>query len=242
MLIETFDSLRVLTPLSVMVRLLCAVICGGLIGLERERKGRAAGFRTYMLVCMGAAITMMLGQYQYLMATGQWSRIADELALKTDVSRFGAQVINGIGFLGAGTIIVTSHRKVKGVTTAAGLWASACMGIAIGAGFYECMLLGFLLILLCFRLLRSVENYIALYSRDMNVYVEFAGMESLGHIFEAMGNLGVRVIDAEVDHGRDDGGRRPSAVLYLYLSTRQDHAKVLAELSKIDGIHLVDEV
>lgn len=242
MFIDALDSLRALTPLSGMVRLVCAVMFGGLIGLERERKGRAAGFRTYMLVCLGASITMMLGQYEYLMVTGQWSSIAAETGIKTDVSRFGAQVINGVGFLGAGTIVVTSHRRVKGVTTAAGLWASACMGIAIGAGFYECMLMGFMLILLCFQLLRLVENHITSNSRDMNVYVEFDGMELLGNIFELMGELGVHVYDVEIDHGQNDNSPKTSAMLYLRLSERHDHAKVLAEVSKISGIHLVEEV
>ncbi|NLU33302.1 MAG: MgtC/SapB family protein [Clostridiaceae bacterium] len=242
MFIDALDSLRALTPLSGMVRLVCAVMFGGLIGLERERKGRAAGFRTYMLVCLGASITMMLGQYEYLMVTGQWSSIAAETGIKTDVSRFGAQVINGVGFLGAGTIVVTSHRRVKGVTTAAGLWASACMGIAIGAGFYECMLMGFMLILLCFQPLRLVENHITSNSRNMNVYVEFDGMELLGNIFELMGELGVHVYDVEIDHGQNDNSPKTSAMLYLRLSERHDHAKVLAEVSKISGIHLVEEV
>ena len=125
-------------PLSAAVRLTVAMICGGIIGLERGRRRRPAGFRTHMLVCMGAALTMLIGQY---VAT----RLAADPSLAgrtTDVARLGAQVINGIGFLGAGTIIVTGRQEVKGLTTAAGLWASACMGLAIGAGFYLGALLG----------------------------------------------------------------------------------------------------
>lgn len=86
-----------------------------------------------MLVCLGAALTMLLSQYEYYMVTHEWAQLASEVGIRTDVSRFGAQVINGIGFLGAGTIIVTGRQEVKGLTTAAGLWASACMGLAIRA-------------------------------------------------------------------------------------------------------------
>ena len=149
-----WDYLRELNLASVLLRLLLAMLFGGLIGMERGRKGRAAGFRTYMLVCLGAALTMLLSQYEYVMLETRWAPLAAEMGMRTDVARFGAQVINGIGFLGAGTIIVTGRQEVKGLTTAAGLWASACMGLAIGAGFYECVLLGFLLIFLSIRLLR----------------------------------------------------------------------------------------
>ena len=118
--------LRELHFASVVVRLALAMLLGGCIGLERGRKRRPAGFRTYMLVCLGAALTVLLSLYEFTMVTGPWSDICAEIGIKTDVSRFGAQVINGIGFLGAGTILVTGRQQVKGLTTAAGLWASAC--------------------------------------------------------------------------------------------------------------------
>ena len=156
LLIEVLEPLRELSTVSVLLRLVLAMLFGGMIGLERGKKGRAAGFRTYMLVCLGAALTMLLSQYEYYMLTHDWAELAAEIGLRTDVSRFGAQVVNGIGFLGAGTIIVTGRQEVKGMTTAAGLWASACTGLAIGAGFYECVLLAFLLISLVIRVLPHV--------------------------------------------------------------------------------------
>ena len=135
-----------------MLRIILALLMGGLIGMERERKRRPAGFRTYMLVALGAALTVILSQYLDYMINNPWAEISASIGVKTDASRFGAQVINGVGFLGAGTIIVTGRQEVKGLTTAAGLWASACMGLAIGAGFYECMIIGFILIFLCMRI------------------------------------------------------------------------------------------
>ena len=167
---------------SVMFRLILAMVCGGMIGLERGRKRRPAGFRTYMLVCLGAALTMLLSQYEFAMVMGPWNGIAQELGMKTDVSRFGAQVINGIGFLGAGTILVTGRQEVKGLTTAAGLWASACMGLAIGAGFYECVVLCTVLIFLCMRFLPAFENYLVEKARFINIYVEFRSLDDLGAI------------------------------------------------------------
>ena len=121
---EIMTYLKEPNTVSMLVRLTLAAFCGGLIGIGRVKKRRPAGFRTHTLVCLGAALTMIISQY--LWARGQ----------STDLSRLGAQVINGIGFLGAGTIIVTGRQQIKGLTTAAGLWASACMGLAIGAGFY----------------------------------------------------------------------------------------------------------
>ena len=130
------DYLREINTASVLLRLTLAMFCGGMIGLERARKHRPAGFRTYMLVCMGAALTMLLSQYENHMLHSVWAPIASEIGIRTDVSRFGAQVINGIGFLGTGTILITEQREVKGLTTAAGLWGTAGIGLAIGAGFY----------------------------------------------------------------------------------------------------------
>ena len=137
---EILDYLRQFNAASVFFRMTMAVICGGIIGMDREHKHRPAGFRTYMLVCMGAALTMLLGQYEDMMLHTQWASAWGTVGQSTDVSRMGAQVINGIGFLGTGTILVTGQQEVKGLTTAAGLWSSACMGLAIGAGFYECLL------------------------------------------------------------------------------------------------------
>ena len=105
------------------VRMFLAVLCGGIIGIEREYKHRPAGFRTHTLITIGATLTTLTSQF--LVKQG----------LATDPARLGAQVIAGMGFIGAGAIIVTARRQVKGLTTAAGLWTSAIMGLAIGAGF-----------------------------------------------------------------------------------------------------------
>lgn len=130
--IERFLSidLSVLSLPTIFLRVALAVGVGGIIGLERDLKNHAAGFRTYILVCLGSTIVMMTNQF-----------ILD-MYQSGDPARMGAQVISGIGFLGAGTIMVTNNNHVKGLTTAAGLWSAACIGLAIGIGFYEGALAG----------------------------------------------------------------------------------------------------
>ena len=120
-----------LTITEILIRMILGMLFSGILGYEREQKGRPAGFRTYIVVCMGAEIAMMTGIYLKIY-------MGDP-----DSSRIAAQVISGISFLGAGTILVTKQNQVKGLTTAAGLWAGACLGLALGAGFYSGAIVGF---------------------------------------------------------------------------------------------------
>jgi putative Mg2+ transporter-C (MgtC) family protein len=225
-----------------MLRLLLAMVFGGMIGLDRGRKRRAAGMRTYMLVCMGATLTVLLSLYEYTMVTGPWADLAAEIGIRTDVSRFGAQVINGIGFLAAGTIIVTGRQEVKGMTTAAALWASACMGLAIGAGFYECVALAFLLIFLSIRLLPMVENYMVENAKNMNIYVEFQSLDDVGAIINRIKSQDVQIYEVEIDHGREEKSRNPSAVFFIRLHRKQIHAQVLAAIWELDTVLTIDEI
>ena len=136
-MLTIFDSLRDLSFWAVLVRLLLACFCGTLVGLERSAKNRPAGFRTHILVCLGAAVAAVTGLYIYL-----------GLELPSDMARISGQVISGLGFIGAGTIIITKKLTIKGLTTAAGLWTTGIIGIAIGSGYYELGILGTGLVLL----------------------------------------------------------------------------------------------
>lgn len=241
-MIDALDPLRQLNMGSILLRMTLAMLFGGLIGLERGRKRRPAGFRTYMLVCLGAALTMMLGQYEYELLSTYWAATTSNLSIRTDISRIGAQVINGIGFLGAGTIIVTGRQEVKGLTTAAGLWASACMGLSIGSGFYECVLLAFVLILLTMRLLPHVEAIMLERARNMNLYVEFQSMDNIGEILDRIKEQAVQIYEVELDRGREEGTRNPSAIFTLRLQKRLPHSQVLAAISDLDCIYTIDEI
>ena len=193
------DYLRELNFVSVALRLLLSAVIGFSLGMERGRKRRPAGCRTYMLVCMGATLTLLLSQYEYYMLTNRWYDLALEIGIRTDVSRFGAQVINGVGFLGAGTILVTGRREVKGLTTAAGLWASACMGLAIGAGFYESVVLGTVLIFLSMRFLPTIENMMVERAPFLNIYVEFESLDNIGAIIGRIKEQNSQILDVEIE-------------------------------------------
>ena len=234
--------LREFNIVSVLLRLFLALLFGGLLGLERVSRHKAAGLRTYMLVCLGATLTMLLGQYQSYMLDTAWAGAVAQVGMRTDISRFSAQVINGIGFLGAGTIIVTGHQAVKGLTTAAGLWASACMGLVIGAGFYECVLLGIILMFLCMRLLTPIETHLIEKSRNMNLYIEFESMEDVRTIAGRLREHGVHIYDIDLDRGKKEEERNPSAVFSLRLEQRQSHTRIIAALFELEHIKLIEEV
>ena len=241
-LITAFDGIRDVSLASLIIKITLAVFFGGLIGLERGQKHRAAGSRTYMIVCLGAALTMILSQYEYYLLSNNWAEISQFLGIKTDVSRFGAQVINGIGFLGAGTIIVTGRQEVKGLTTAAGLWASACMGLAIGAGFYECAILGFALILITTVLFNKLGSWIVTRARNMDLYVEFAEMENLGAIINTIKGMNIQIFDVDIQREKTSNGVTIGAVLSTRLPKGQTHSHVMSTISKFDFVTLVDEI
>ncbi len=227
---------------SVVLRLLLAMIIGGCIGLERGRKRRPAGFRTYMLVCLGATLTVLLSQYEFTMVQGPWRELAQQIGIKTDVSRFGAQVINGIGFLGAGTILVTGHQQVTGLTTAAGLWASACTGLAVGAGFYECVLVAFPLIFLSIRVFPIVDVMIQEFSRDINLYIEFSSMNQVGNIINHLKAQDVQIYEVDIERGREKQSRNPSAFFSVRMNQKQTHSQLLSNLAGLDGICVIEEI
>ena len=238
---NVMEYLRQLNMVSMMLRIVLAVIMGGLIGLERERKRRPAGFRTYIIVAVGATVTILLSQYLDLMLKGAWSQQAALVGVSHDVSRFGAQVINGMGFLGAGTIIVTGRDQVKGLTTAAGLWASACLGLAIGAGFYECMIVAVALISMCMYIFPRVENHLKYSSRSMNISIELESMENVGEMANYLREAGVKIYDLEINRSKESAGAQFGCRYGTLLPKGMRHAELLAELSTLDGVTFIEE-
>ena len=241
-MLTQLDYLRDLNTASVFIRLILALILGGLIGLDRALRHRPAGPRTYALVCVGAALTMVLSQYEYVMLTTDWAPMAEAVGLKTDVSRFGAQVINGIGFLGAGTVIATNQQKVKGLTTASGLWASACLGLVVGSGFYEAAIFAFLLILVTMWLLRPLEEVITERSRNINIYVEFRSIADMGEILKTIKDQDINIFDMDIHHGKEQIVQKPNAVLYLRMPHRAPHHELITLLSDLDEVYTVKEI
>ena len=229
-------ELRELNEISIVVRYVLAVLCGGIIGLEREHKHRPAGFRTHILVCIGAASTSLTGQYLLTLSTmGNGPFISDPL-------RLSAQVIAGIGFIGAGTIIVTKRRQVKGLTTAAGLWTSAIVGIAIGVGFYEAAVFTTFLIMFTELLLAKIDRFILANSKNVNVYVEYDTDDTLQKIMNELKIRDVQIVDFEVTKTSTDSNAHISAIFSLQLTKKMPQNRVLTALSKIDGVKDVEEL
>lgn len=241
-MITALDYYRNLNIESVILRLALAMLFGGLIGLEGGRKGRAAGFRTYMLVSLGATLTILLGQYEFEMLRTHWSAVKALTGTHVDIARFGAQVINGIGFLGAGTIIVTGKQQVKGVTTAAGLWTSACAGLAIGAGFYECILLVYPIVLFVVRFLPIWEEHIIDTMRNMNIHVEYDATENIGEILKKLRELDTQIYEVDIHRPGSDSNSRPSAIFTLRLCRGMTHARMLAYISQLECISSAEEI
>ena len=229
-MLSCFDFLRELTLLSVTVRMVLASLCGGLIGVEREYKRRPAGFRTHILICLGAAMTTLTSQYLCM------------VHYYTDAARLGAQVIAGVGFIGAGTIIVTRRQRVKGLTTAAGLWAAAIVGLAIGAGFYEGGLFATALILLAELLFSKLEYHILHNAPEANLYLEYADRDCLDRVLQVFQDRGVKVLDMEIT--RSDGSEQHNAcVLFnLRLSKHGSVEWLLSALYHIEGVVSAEEL
>ena len=223
-------ELRELTYLAVGLRLLTALIMGGVLGLERGMKNRPAGLRTYMLVCVGSCLIMMTNQYIY-QATGTG-----------DPTRMSAQVISGIGFLGAGTIVVTQHNQIKGLTTAAGLWACAAAGLALGIGFYEAALAGGAAIYVVLTLLQRMDDRMHRKGRLLDIYFELAKGYPLGEFVRSVRSLDLDIssIHMESDVVLSDGSS--AFIATVKTKSRTDHKNILALLNKLEGLAYLEEI
>lgn len=221
------DELRDITTLSVLFRLFLAVMCGGIIGIEREHKRRPAGFRTHILICLGASMTTLTSQFLFY-----------NLNLYTDIGRLGAQVVAGIGFIGAGAIIVTKRRQVKGLTTAAGLWTCAIIGLAIGAAFYEVAVISTVVILIAEIFFVKFEYWVLVNSRNLNIYVEYEDNENLDNVIRLIKGYRVVVIDLEITKS----GNNACAIFQLQLPKKISHDKIMTAISAAEGIVSVEEL
>lgn len=234
------NMMRGISFSALICKLLLSILLGGLLGLEREKKGYPAGIRTHMLVCIGAALTMILGQYEAVLIQ---SGMIGDVGFKVDTSRFGAQVINGIGFLGAGTILVNGRKEVKGLTTATGLWAAGCLGLVIGSGFYEGALGSFFCIFLSVTVFKRLEQWMLSRIKIMNLYMEFDSLTDIPEIVRSIQEQKITILDMEVMGGEDRRGRRGAKGNFLLkITEKMEHVEVLDHLSEIMGVRKVDEL
>ena len=224
------DYLHEVNLVSMLVRFAIALLGGGIIGMSRGKRQHAAGLRTHLLVCIGAASVMMTSLYQ-----------AQNLGVPGDAFRMPAQVVSGVGFLGAGSILVTGKRHVTGLTTAAGLWASACMGLAAGAGFYEGALMMCILIYIVLVSLNKLDSTHVKASRVMNVYVELKSGVPLSALLRAVKSLGIQINDIQ-----DIGSRSAETHGYILeleiMRPELGHVEAAEQVAKIEQVEFCEEM
>ena len=215
---------------SVALRLLLALLMGGLIGMERGRHGRAAGMRTHVLVCVGACMTALVGLYLL------------QINPNEDASRIAAQVISGIGFLGAGTIMIRNQSVITGLTTAAGLWTSAGVGLALGVGFYEAAAAAGLAVFFVLTVLQRFDNRIHRKARFLELYIEIAESLGIGDVIKQLRQQNVEIIGMQMERRDVDEDGVRALIVTLKAEKRIEHMVLIDKIRKLDGIIHVEEL
>ena len=218
--------------LQIALRLACAMVVGLVIGLEREFTHRPAGLRTHILVALGACVASVLGEMIFCNMNGN-----------ADPARISAQVITGVGFLGAGTIIVTRRNQIKGLTTAAGLWAAAGVGLALGIGFYEAALFGGFAIFTVMTLLQKMDNRMHRKTKTIEVYMEVTADLTLGELLRIFREAEYEVQDVQRESSlENDAAGNRAYIAILKAKTRRNHAEVLEAVRQLPGLVYVEEL
>lgn len=226
--------LRQMNLTSILLRFILATVCGSVIGFERGKKRHAAGLRTHIVVCIGAMSVMLVNQY-----------IITYFNINSDPARMGAQVISGIGFLGAGTIVTTGHHRgqqVKGLTTAAGLWASACMGLAIGVGFYEGAIIMCIFLFLVIVSLNQLDERYLKATSTLRIYLEYSSTVPFSTLLRALRQQGWHM--TYVEHlNRETSGHINEILLGLQRTGRDSNPSDVIEIIRnVDGVLFVEDI
>lgn len=230
------------------IRLLLSIIIGGIVGYDREFKNRPAGFRTHILVCIGstvaALIEMQLGYsiVQEIVKNPELTGV-----LKVDSGRISAQVISGVGFLGAGTII-RNKGSVKGLTTAASIWAVACVGLAIGMGFYTISILSAFGIFIALVFLKTFQNKFIIKLEEIKFEVKYDNkIEAIKEIDECLLDMEINIENIEfnsIDKNRGGESLESTCIYTILVPHNIDLNLLICDLSSGDnilGLKLLDK-
>ena len=233
------DPLRGFSFFGVLFRLVLALCCGGVIGYGRSKKDCAAGLRTYMLISLGAALSILVTLYEYEMLQTAWADTVAQVGEKFDASRLASQVITGIGFLGAGTILKVAHQQVKGLTTATGLFTTACMSLAAGAGYYECVVTVLVLIVLVLNVMAPLEILFKRRLRNITLNVEMDSVEDVGKVTAAIEREKARVFDVDIE-----SVEAPASAIFILQMSRDNssHSGMLSSMAELDCVRSVQEL
>ncbi len=223
-MITIFNAVRGIDFLSVLVKMICAFILGGLIGLERSYNHKNAGFRTHILVCIGACVASLTGLFLYL-----------GLKVPTDMSRIGAQVVTGLGFIGAGTIVVTRKKTVKGLTTAAGLWTDGVIGIAVGAGFYEGAILSVFLVLLAETYFANIKAHMHR-SPEFKLVVSYFKKDNLDDVLRYCKDRSLAITNLQITGTNENNISMYSGMITLRPDQPVNQKELVEHIDSMNGI------
>lgn len=230
-LTQFLDIVHGFTIAGIVIRFLFATMVGTVVGIDREMKNRSAGIKTHVLVCLGACMVSTTSQYVSLFFQG----------VDGDINRLGAQVISGVGFLGVGTILVTGKNQVRGLTTAAGLWVCACVGLAAGIGFIEGAAIAFFFIIFTLKVLNLVDNKIHMYAKNFELYIEFENTKSVRFFIDDMHKKDISIYELSVNKS-DIKGQGPIAIVRVGVSNIKDRPAFIENLRENEYISFVEEL
>ena len=228
---QIIDYLQGTSNIAVGIRLVIATIFGGLVGWERIIKHHSAGIKTHALVSLGSASATALNIYLAMLP-----------GLNADVSRIPAGVVSGIGFLGAGTIIVTGRKQIKGLSTAATLWVTSCMGMAIGAGYLEIGFVCLLMVGFSNVLLLQLSNHVEGYSKYMSIYIEVNKNRGVTKLSKFIMDQGFTISSMTKSKEKTLESSDTGLLLDLDLDKKRSHDEVLNMLGDLEYVNYVEEV
>ena len=225
------DYLQGMNDGAVAIRLVLATLCGSLIGWERVVRRHSAGIRTFALVSLGSAVSTVLNLYLAILPN-----------MGADVSRIPAGVVSGIGFLGAGTIIVTGRNQIKGLTTAASLWVASCMGMAFGAGYVFVGFVCFALVMIANVVLVHVSQQIEENSRYVSIYIEVEETNGVKKLRKKFSEMGYSISSMNKTKDKTLSGSDTALMIELDFGSKHSHQELLEALNNLDFVSYVEEV
>jgi len=228
MVLENIRILSDLNLLSIIVRISLALVLGGILGMERQQKQRPAGFRTYIIVCLGATLACITNVYMVNYLGGG------------DPARIPAQVISGIGFLGAGTILVTRNSHVKGLTTAAGLWCVATIGIAVGCGFYTGAIICTLAIEFSLAFLMYFDKKLSYNSKYLSFYAEFSDSKYIRELVTFAKKENISLHDLDMFKAPDS--QNIMATFTIQMKNKSMREETSDKISNFNGLIFIEEL
>lgn len=230
---EWLQYIQEWNSVSIILRLVLSTFFGALIGLERSAQKHSTGTRTFALVCLGSSLATMMNLYLVIMDNGIFS---------ADVSRIPAAVVSGIGFLGAGSILVTGRNQIKGITTAASLWVTAIMGMAIGAGFILASCVCFALVLLANTLLIKVSHHVEANNRWITLYLEVDQSKGIQKLRKEFHECGYRILSMNKTKQKPLNENDVVITVDLDLGRKINHQDIIERLNNLEYINYSEEV